>query len=155
MDDNEIRMRLGGEYAPAKTHVKFSVGAIQKHEEPEETEKRGYPLFIECDMVSKHVDGERDFVSSFVDLEVEPKMYPKEWAAFIEAKGKPAPIPLTALPKMNAAIFATLKALDIHTVNDLLEKDIPEGVAEYKTYAQHLKRLHDFAVTGIKPRLKL
>jgi hypothetical protein len=143
---------LGGEFGPAKITVRFMVGAVQNEQE---TLEKGYPVFFEHDMISKHVAGEKDFISSYVDADVDPKRYPREWAEFQESKKRRPPIPLTALPKMRAGVYATLKALDIHTVDDLLAKDVPEDLAEYKTWALHLKRLHDFAHGGQKPRIKL
>lgn len=109
------------------------------------------PLYIEQVMVFLQVVGDKDSLTAIATND-HKRLYPREWALFDANKDR-HPIPLTSLPQMRPVILKAMNDLGVRSVDDVIEKPLPEYLEKYKKWATWIKSVHDTAEG--KPKLRV
>ena len=87
------------------------------------SETEGRPVFGEAAYVRVLVPGDRNSVVDRKVTEHDRERWPRQWAAFLAKRERPAGTPIEHWPYLTVARVAELKALEILTVEQVAEAD--------------------------------
>lgn len=150
VSEEEEIFRLECQGPRPKVLARFYVDAVR--DDAGSTEL-GYPVYIEKVFVLLQASGDSSSTTLHVTDE-EKLRFPNEWELFVQ-NSKKKRIPLEALPQMRPNIRKALNELGVRYLDDLIEKDVPEFYAQWKTWAGYIKNVHNIAEGKPKQHLKL